>query len=103
MESPHPGDRVGVLLRGDVGGERGRSPRRRRRREWRAHGVRHLGGEAAGLRPEPVACAGSGGPQGLPPAGGRRRGSAPPKPLEKAVCPAGRRGFCFKQTFVLNL
>ena len=61
------------------------------------------GGEAAGLRPEPVACAGSGGPQGLPPAGGRRRGGAPPKPLEKAVCPAGRRGFCFKQTFVLNL
>ena len=33
MESPHPGDRVGVLLRGDVGGERGRSPRRRRRRK----------------------------------------------------------------------
>ena len=29
---PDPGDRVGVLLRGDVGGERGRSPRRRRRR-----------------------------------------------------------------------
>lgn len=48
MESPHPGDRVGVLLRGDVGGERGRSPRRRRRRK---------AGEACLLPAEPEGAA----------------------------------------------
>lgn len=53
--------------------------------------------------PQAAVVAGPWGPPRLPPAGGRRRGGAPPKPLEKAVCPAGRRGFCFKQTFVLNL
>lgn len=103
MESPHPGDRVGGFCGVMLGARGGAAPAAAGGGSGGPMGARHLGGEAAGLRPEPVACAGSGGPQGLPPAGGRRRGGAPPKPLEKAVCPAGRRGFCFKQTFVLNL